>query len=159
MNQSINQSISQSSDENNQSINQSINQSNNRVLLVHHSRDTPTKQWDETRMISINQSARVMRIMTENWSLLPDFQKDIWVTYMTVLRKFASHKSCEVATGAVAALCEVATGPSARDALIDSPSMARITVDTIQSITLYALEQANAIHQSVNQNESISQES
>jgi hypothetical protein len=65
------------------------------VLLVHYSRDSVDKQWDETRVYAIQGLARLMKLFIELWSDLAQFHQ-VFTTYLALTQQAINYKSSEV---------------------------------------------------------------
>ena len=92
------------------------------MMMVHHSRDTAQKQWDETRVFALQGAARVLRVYVEAWGQLQEFV-ELWPTYLDLCRDAIGHRSMEVALAAVNALQEVMGAPSTQASFVDQPTL------------------------------------
>ncbi|KAA8492553.1 Protein MON2-like [Porphyridium purpureum] len=76
-------------------------------LLVHHSRDTPIKQWYETRQLALSGISRVVRLYVAQIGALDDFLDSIWMPILHFAQASACMQIKDVATAGVAALLEL----------------------------------------------------
>ncbi|KYR02000.1 hypothetical protein DLAC_00793 [Tieghemostelium lacteum] len=76
------------------------------MLLVHHSRNTSQKQWDETQVLSISGLVRVFTTFFEVLSTLPSFKK-AWDSLILTLETESKSTSKEVSMSSLGALHEI----------------------------------------------------
>ena len=117
------------------------------MMMVHHSRDTAAKQWDETRVYALQGAARVMKVYVEAWSALQRFV-DLWPRYLEEVQAGVGHRSTEVALAAVNALQEVIAAPSSLTSMQDQPVLWSPVLPTYRACVTYALLQADQLHPS-----------
>eukprot|EP01083_Nonionella_stella_P033465 91619_1 len=79
------------------------------MMMVHHSRNTAEKQWDETRVHILQGAARVFRMFFISLCDL-DYFEEFWNKFLRVVELSILVYSCEVASGGIAALQEVLVG-------------------------------------------------
>ena len=91
------------------------------MMLVHYSRDTAEKQWDETRVYALQGSGRVMKGFIEIWSNLSQFVA-LWPIYLQVIERGVSNRSTEVALAAISAIQEVLLASTSQQALLEQSS-------------------------------------
>eukprot|EP00736_Rhodelphis_marinus_P006999 Rmarinus@m.18023 len=75
-------------------------------MLLHHSRDTSQKQWDETRVLALTGLARTVRAFYGRLRLLPNFMTT-WDALLSITEMGVAKGSVEVAGEAVKALEEL----------------------------------------------------
>lgn len=76
------------------------------MMMVHYSRDTAQKQWDETRVYALQGSAELMRVCLLRVSGGSGFEP-LCVAYLKLVEKAMSQCSSEVALAAASALQDV----------------------------------------------------
>ncbi|KAL6072015.1 Endocytosis and vacuole integrity protein [Balamuthia mandrillaris] len=100
----VKQQLSQASDD--RVDNSEMEKGKSLVILVHHSRNTVLKQWNETVALALDGLVQVFRTFFPKISQLTDFT-NYWQRLMQDLGHFASNKSDEVAQCAVVALKDI----------------------------------------------------
>eukprot|EP01113_Clastostelium_recurvatum_P028234 TRINITY_DN3417_c0_g1_i5.p1 TRINITY_DN3417_c0_g1~~TRINITY_DN3417_c0_g1_i5.p1 ORF type:complete len:1934 (-),score=527.70 TRINITY_DN3417_c0_g1_i5:36-5837(-) len=73
---------------------------NGMVMLVHHSRNTAQKQWDETKVLAMGGIARLFKVFFEVLSELPHFSKS-WDWLVQFIESSARGQSKEVSLAAL----------------------------------------------------------
>ena len=114
------------------------------MMMVHHSRDTAAKQWDETRVFALQGAARVMKVYIESWSALQQFV-DLWPRYLAVVQTAIAHRSTEVSLAAVNALQEVLAAPSSHASIQEQPALWTPVIPMYKATVDYAVLQANQL--------------
>eukprot|EP01132_Coremiostelium_polycephalum_P000509 gene509-641_t len=76
------------------------------MLLVHHSRNTAQKQWDETQVLSIGGIVRVFKTFFEILITLESFKK-AWESLLNILESESKSSSKEVAMASLSSLHEI----------------------------------------------------
>lgn len=79
-------------------------------LMVHHSRDTPEKLWEETKVLALAGVARVFTTFYLELQGLPDFGR-AWISLLDHLKQASFSASEEVSKTAVVALQEMCKAP------------------------------------------------
>lgn len=77
------------------------------VIMLHHSRNTASKQWEETLALCLGGLARVLRVQLATAAKTPEFEAR-WSDVLSLLRDSAVSPSREVGLAAVACLGAVA---------------------------------------------------
>jgi hypothetical protein len=80
--------------------------------VMHHSRATPEKQWDETRVLALQGVLRVFRTFAGTLALLPPFA-DAWGRLLKYVAGFATMGSVEVTLVRACAAVALGHGPHA----------------------------------------------
>ena len=114
------------------------------MMMVHHSRDTAQKQWDETRVFALQGAARVLKVYVEAWGQLQEFV-ELWPAYLTYCREAIGHRSQEVALAAVNALQEVMGAPSTQASFIDQPTLWLPVLPIYKQAVEYGVTQAEQL--------------
>ena len=78
------------------------------VIMLHHSRNTASKQWEETLALCLAGLARVLRVQLATAAKTPEFEAR-WSEVLSLLRDAAASTSREVGLAAVACLGAVAS--------------------------------------------------
>jgi len=71
-------------------------------MLMHHSRNTEQKQWDETTMLALTGIARVFRLFLPTIEALPCFP-EAWAHLQTGVIRAATNPNVELANAGVQA--------------------------------------------------------
>eukprot|EP01117_Protostelium_nocturnum_P011498 TRINITY_DN4169_c0_g3_i3.p1 TRINITY_DN4169_c0_g3~~TRINITY_DN4169_c0_g3_i3.p1 ORF type:complete len:1577 (+),score=290.08 TRINITY_DN4169_c0_g3_i3:487-5217(+) len=74
--------------------------SSNFKLMLHHSRNTASKQWNETLAITLSGTVRIIKTFFPSLILLPNFS-DAWVQLMEEMMQLILFNSTEVSTTAI----------------------------------------------------------
>ena len=114
------------------------------MMMVHHSRDTAQKQWDETRVFALQGAARVLKVYVEAWGQLQEFVA-LWPAYLTHCREAVGHRSQEVALAAVNALQEVMGAPSTQASFIEQPTLWSPVMPMYREAVEYGVTQAEQL--------------
>ena len=77
------------------------------VIMLHHSRNTASKQWEETLALCLGGLGRVLRVQLATAAKAPEFEAR-WSDVLSLLRDAAASPSREVSLAAVACLGVVA---------------------------------------------------
>ena len=77
------------------------------VIMLHHSRNTATKQWEETFALCLGGLARVLRVQLATVTKTPEFEAR-WSDVLSLVRDAAVSPSREVGLAAVACLGAIA---------------------------------------------------
>ena len=77
------------------------------VIMLHHSRNTASKQWEETLALCLGGLGRVLRVQLATVAKAPEFEAR-WNDVLSLLRDAAASPSREVSLAAVACLGVVA---------------------------------------------------
>lgn len=83
-------------------------------ILMHHSRDTAEKQWDETRVLSLNGVARVFNTRRQLLASLDEFQR-AWALLLEFIEAAALSKSAEVSLAALKSFLDIVQDPNPDD--------------------------------------------
>lgn len=83
-------------------------------ILMHHSRDTAEKQWDETRVLSLNGVARVFNTRRQLLSSLDEFPR-AWALLLEFVEASALSKSAEVSLAALKSFLDIVQDPTPDD--------------------------------------------
>ena len=75
-------------------------------MLIHHSRDTPEKQWSETVVISLNGIAKIFSAFKDSLFAIADFER-VWGVLMTHVTSACCYKNAEIAMTAVKCLSDL----------------------------------------------------
>eukprot|EP00040_Diaphanoeca_grandis_P018250 m.95863 g.95863 ORF g.95863 m.95863 type:complete len:1511 (+) comp26850_c1_seq1:214-4746(+) len=113
----------------------------NKGIMVHHSRDTAAKQWDETKVIAITGAAKVFTAFYRTLSTLQDFY-EAWESLLLIIESSAVDASKEVARAAVSAMQELFRVPPASDntaTVAAAPEMWRAATDAFFKIAAHAV--------------------
>ncbi|EFA78841.1 hypothetical protein PPL_08306 [Heterostelium album PN500] len=76
------------------------------MLLVHHSRNTAQKQWDETQVLPIGRMIIVFKTFFDTLSQLPTFTK-AWEKLLNILETESKSSSKEVSMASISSLHEI----------------------------------------------------
>ena len=114
------------------------------MMLVHHSRDTAQKQWDETRVFALQGAARVLKVYVEAWGQLQEFV-ELWPVWLTHCRGAIGHRSQEVALAAVNALQEVMGAPSTQASFLEQPTLWSPVLPMYKQAVEYGVTQAEQL--------------
>ena len=114
------------------------------MMMVHHSRDTAQKQWDETRVFALQGAARVLKVYVEAWGQLQEFV-ELWPAYLTHCKDAIAHRSQEVALAAVNALQEVMGTPSTQASFIEQPTLWSPVLPMYKQAVEYGVTQAERL--------------
>ena len=114
------------------------------MMMVHHSRDTAAKQWDETRVFALQGAARVLRVYIESWSALQAFTER-WPLFLSVCVLATQQRSTEVGLAAVNALQDVLAAPSSQAAISEQPQLWQPVMPAYTQIVQHAVEQAQQL--------------
>eukprot|EP01133_Synstelium_polycarpum_P000165 gene165-195_t len=76
------------------------------MLLVHHSRNTAQKQWDETQVLPIGRMIIVFKTFFDTLSTLPSFNK-AWEKLLDILETECKSTSKEVSMASISSLHEI----------------------------------------------------
>ena len=77
------------------------------IIMLHHSRNTASKQWEETLALCLGGLGRVLRVQLATAAKTPEFEAH-WNDVLSLLRDAAASPSREVGLAAVACLGVVA---------------------------------------------------
>ena len=83
-------------------------------ILMHHSRDTAEKQWDETRVLSLNGVARVFNTRRQLLASLDEFPR-AWALLLEFIEASALSKSAEVSLAALKSFLDIVQDPTPDD--------------------------------------------
>lgn len=83
-------------------------------ILMHHSRDTAEKQWDETRVLSMNGVARVFNTRRQLLASLEEFPR-AWALLLEFIEAAALSKSAEVSLAALKSFLDIVQDPNPDD--------------------------------------------
>lgn len=83
-------------------------------ILMHHSRDTAEKQWDETRVLSLNGVARVFNTRRQLLASLEEFPR-AWALLLEFIEASALSKSAEVSLAALKSFLDIVQDPNPDD--------------------------------------------
>ena len=114
------------------------------MMMVHHSRDTAQKQWDETRVFALQGAARVLKVYWRRGGQLKEFV-ELWPLYLAYCREAIAHRSQEVALAAVNALQEIMGAPSTQASFIDQPALWSPVLPMYKQAVEYGVSQAEAL--------------
>ncbi|KJE91042.1 hypothetical protein CAOG_02242 [Capsaspora owczarzaki ATCC 30864] len=89
-------------------------------IMVHHSRNTASKQWDETKVIALNGAAQLFSTHTQKLAAFDDFPS-AWSTLLEAIERTAVEGSKEVATAAIESLQEILKPPATDDSSSATP--------------------------------------
>ena len=81
---------------------------------MHHSRDTAEKQWDETRVLSLNGVARVFNTRRQLLASLDEFPR-AWALLLEFIEASALSKSAEVSLAALKSFLDIVQDPTPDD--------------------------------------------
>eukprot|EP01098_Paradermamoeba_levis_P011886 TRINITY_DN5113_c1_g1_i1.p1 TRINITY_DN5113_c1_g1~~TRINITY_DN5113_c1_g1_i1.p1 ORF type:complete len:302 (+),score=107.79 TRINITY_DN5113_c1_g1_i1:115-1020(+) len=84
----------------------SIHEGKKIKMMVHHSRNSIAKQWDETQVVALSGVTRIFKVHFSHLVILPTFNQD-WNKLLECFEYFALSPSSEVSVAAVSALNEV----------------------------------------------------
>ncbi|KAM9972648.1 hypothetical protein ACTFIR_012015 [Dictyostelium discoideum] len=84
------------------------------MLLVHHSRNTAQKQWDETQVLSIGGMVRIFKTFFDQLFTLPTFDA-AWSTLLNHLQTESKSSSKEVSLTSLSFIHEIVNTPSIID--------------------------------------------
>lgn len=85
-------------------------------MLVHHSRNTAQKQWDETLVLVLGGTSRLFKSYMKNFQSLNDF-KNQWTTLLAFIGESIVNGSKEVSLAAIASLNSLLVHHAAKDNL------------------------------------------
>lgn len=80
-------------------------------ILMHHSRDTAEKQWDETCVLSLNGVAHIFNTRRHLLALLDEFPR-AWALLLEFIEASALSKSAEVSLAALKSFLDVVQDPA-----------------------------------------------
>jgi hypothetical protein len=80
-------------------------------ILMHHSRDTPEKQWAETYVMILSGVTRTVQVKKDFLAKLDDFP-DVWNVLLTNIEKSALAKNPEIALAALKSFNDLVNIPS-----------------------------------------------
>ncbi|KAK3236704.1 hypothetical protein CYMTET_53172 [Cymbomonas tetramitiformis] len=86
------------------------------MMLVHHSRNTEQKQWDETLVLSLNGTGRLLRTYMPVLTTLEGFDAR-WDSFLSFFEGSVIEGSKEVAVAAISALTAILQGHAGTQAL------------------------------------------
>ncbi|GAM18604.1 hypothetical protein SAMD00019534_017790 [Acytostelium subglobosum LB1] len=116
------------------------------MLLVHHSRNTAQKQWDETQVLPLGRLIILFKTYFETLSQLPTFVK-AWDRLLYILQTESLSSSREVSMSALASLHELIGSPIVESTRPDlCESMWRVYTNLATQLTDPSVANAKSLH-------------
>ena len=106
-------------------------------LMMHHTRNTVSKQWDETRALALSGASRVFCRFFSVFQGL-DSMGTVWKLLLEFVEASIRHRSAEVVTAGIEALTEVLSscfGVADSDCTVESKIMRTLWCDAVSTLS------------------------